>query len=162
MTEVYLALGSNVGDSKANIEQAVQLLSSSIKDIRQAPIYRSKAVGVTDQPDFLNTAISGQTELIPAELLKFIKDVETRIGRIDRGRWQPREIDIDIIFYGSQVIKTHKLTVPHPRFRERDFVLQPLHDLNPNLIDPVTNQAIKQLLADLSPDQLSISELSNS
>src|SRR5207253_47825 len=104
MTEVYLALGSNVGDSQAYITKAVKLLGSDIKNIRQAPIYRSKAVGYTDQPDFLNTAIQGRTALSPQELFKFIKEIEQRIGRIERFRWGPREIDIDIILYDNQIL----------------------------------------------------------
>lgn len=146
MTDVYLALGSNVGDSRTLINNAVKLLSTGLKDIEQAPVYRSSAVGYTDQPDFLNTAIRGRTDLSPNELLKFIKDTEKKVGRVASFRWGPREIDIDIIFYGDQVIISERLVIPHPRFAERDFVLQPLFDLNPSLVDPASRLSIRQLL----------------
>src|ERR1019366_6456645 len=101
MTVVYLALGSNVGDSAANIAEAIKLLGNSIESIKQAPLYASKAAGYTDQPDFVNTAVSGETSLNPEQLLSFVKDIEQQIGLINRFRWGPREIDIDIIFYGD-------------------------------------------------------------
>lgn len=156
MMTVYLALGSNVGDSRANIAQAVQLLDSAIRQIKQAPLYTSKAVGYTDQPDFLNTAVSGQTNLTPEELLEFIDKIEQQVGRTASFHWGPREIDIDIILYGDQVLKTDKLTIPHPRFRDRDFVLQPLNDLNPALVDPVSGQTVEQLLNKIEPSRRSI------
>ncbi len=156
MTEVYLALGSNVGDSRQYIEQAISSLGTVITQIKQAPLYLSKAVSYTEQPDFLNTAISGQTSLAPEELLAFIQSVEQQIGRIKRFRWGPREIDIDIIFYGNKILETAQLTIPHPAFRGRDFVLQPLSDLNPDYIDPISQKTISQLLAILKPADYSI------
>jgi 2-amino-4-hydroxy-6-hydroxymethyldihydropteridine diphosphokinase len=159
MPTVYLALGSNVGDSGAYIDRTVELLGSgsaggdgTLKHVRRAPLYRSKAAGYTDQPDFLNTAVSGETGLTPEDLLAFIKKTEQRLGRQRRFRWGPREIDIDIIFYGDLVQKSKALTLPHPLFRERDFVLRPLADLDPDLKDPVTGQTVAELLADIPAD----------
>ena len=156
MTAVYLALGSNVGDSLANIAQAIQLLGTSIKQINQVPIYVSKAVSYTEQPDFLNTAVSGQTALQPEALLDRLKQIEQVIGRTTTFRYGPREIDIDIILYGNLIIDTPRLVIPHPEFRSRDFVLQPLCDLNPALTDPVSGQTIKQLLAKITARQKSL------
>jgi len=156
MTTVYLALGANVGDTRGNIEQAIKLLGESLSDIRSAPIYQSKAVGYTDQPNFLNTAVSGQTDLEPLALLTAIKQVEQQVGRTKTFRWGPREIDIDIIFYGNQILETEQLTLPHPAFRDRDFVLKPLTDLNPELIDPISAQTVSQLLAVLGSNHKSI------
>lgn len=153
---VYLALGSNVGDSATNIAHAIKLLESSVTQIKQAPVYISKAVGYTDQPDFFNTAVSGQTDLEPQALLNFTSDVERQVGRTATFHWGPREIDIDMIFYGEAVIDTPQLTLPHRHFRERDFVLQPLCDLNPSLVDPVSNQTIQALLAKITPEQKSL------
>jgi 2-amino-4-hydroxy-6-hydroxymethyldihydropteridine diphosphokinase len=150
-----LALGSNVGDSQANIAQAIKLLGASVKQIKQASLYVSKAVGYTDQPDFLNTAASGQTSLSPEALLEFVKNVERQVGRTASFHWGPREIDIDIISYGDTMLETKNLTIPHREFRKRDFVLQPLNDLDPALVDPVSGQTIKQLL-DRFSDTLSI------
>jgi|SRR5665213_295128 len=156
MTTVYLALGSNIGDSQANISQAIELLGDSVKQIKQAPIYASKAVGYTNQPDFLNTALTGQTDLEPQDLLAFIKDVEHNIGRTATFHHGPREIDIDIIFYGDAIINTPTLTIPHPDFRNRDFVLKPLSDLKPDLMDPVSHKTVSHLLGDLNQSQISI------
>jgi 2-amino-4-hydroxy-6-hydroxymethyldihydropteridine diphosphokinase len=156
VTTVYLALGSNVGDSAQYIAKAVNLLGSALQDIQQAPLYTSKAVGYTDQADFLNTAISGQTELAPQALLQAIHGVEQQVGRVKRFRWGPREIDIDIIFYDNQTLKTENLTIPHPSFRERDFVLRPLVDLSSKMVDPVSQKTVKQLLDALEPSRLSI------
>src|SRR5690242_4656468 len=110
MTEAYLALGSNVGDSKAHVAQAVELLGKELHKLKEAPLYRSKAVGYTDQADFINTAVSGQTDLKVEELFKFVKEVEEKIGRQKTFRWGPREIDIDIIFYGDSILETPELT----------------------------------------------------
>lgn len=156
MTTVYLAIGSNVGDSRAHIEQAIDLLAGKLHDLRSAPLYASKAIGYTDQADFLNTAVCGRTDLSPTDLLVWLKSLEQRVGRTASFRWGPREIDIDIIFYGDQVIDNERLTVPHPAFRERDFVLQPLSDLNPSLTDPVTGQTVSELLDGLEPERRSL------
>jgi 2-amino-4-hydroxy-6-hydroxymethyldihydropteridine diphosphokinase len=156
MATIYLALGSNVGDSKQHIEQAIERLGAVVNNIRRAPLYRSKAIGYTDQADFLNTAVSGETDLTPEKLLEFIKTVEQKIGRVERFHWGPREIDIDIIFYDNLRQETKLLTLPHPEFRKRDFVLTPLKDLNPDLIDPVTCSTVSQLLEKITPDHKSI------
>lgn len=156
MAIIYLAFGSNVGNSEDYIERAIELLSPSVHDIQKAPVYRSKAVGYTDQPDFLNTAVQGRTRLSPEELLTFIKQVEQKVGRVQRFRWGPREIDIDIIVYDDLVLESPELTIPHPAFRDRGFVLRPLLDLNPALRDPKTGQTMAQLLEKLPPGEKSL------
>ena len=158
MTKVFLAIGSNVGDSRQNIQKAVGLLREKVHEIKRAPIYTSKAVGYTDQPDFLNTVVAGETELEPKELLKFIKDIEKKVGRVKRFRWGPREIDIDIIFYGDAIVDEPGLNIPHARFVERDFVLRPLCDLEPDFTDPVSQKTIVQLYAQLPKNTYSIDE----
>ncbi len=158
MPVVYLALGSNVGDSKKHLATAEELLQEALDCAVSAPLYVSKAVGYTDQADFLNTVVSGQTDLAPKELLEFVKKVEAKIGRTKTFKWGPREIDIDLIFYDDMVMDELNLTIPHPRYVERDFVLKPLCDLCPELIDPVSKKPIKVLLEAISPDQRSILE----
>jgi 2-amino-4-hydroxy-6-hydroxymethyldihydropteridine diphosphokinase len=156
MTDIYLALGSNMGDSAALIDQAVKLLREKVSDIKQAPLYHSKAYGYTDQPDFFNTALFGQTELGPEELLEFVKEVEREVGRVKRFRWGPREIDIDIIFYGNETIDHPHLHIPHADFANRDFVLKPLCDLNPDFKDPRSKLSMKDLLNKLPTSVLMI------
>lgn len=149
MTNVFLALGSNVGDREKNIRKAVELLKRRISDITTAPIYESKAAEYENQPNFLNTALKGYTKLAPRKLLMFVKEIEKEIGRIERFRWGPREIDIDIIFYGATVCKDAALEIPHPRAHQRDFVLRPLADLEPSLLHPVFHRQVRELLDSL-------------
>lgn len=156
MQQVYLALGSNVGDSESYIRKATELLAAQLRELRTAPIYVSKAVGYTNQPDFYNTAVMGLTALSPVALLEFVKQTEQQIGRVHRFRWGPREIDIDIIFYGDTVHDTPDLTIPHPRFAERDFVLRPLVDIDPLLSDPVTGKLVSELLQQLPDSEQAI------
>lgn len=156
MAVVYLALGSNVGNSEQYIEQAITLLKDKVTDIIQAPMYRSRAVGYTSQPDFFNKAIKGHTELTPQALLMFVKTVEQKVGRIERFRWGPREIDIDIIFYNDKIVDKPSLHLPHPRFAERDFVLRPICDLSPKFVDPISKLTVSELYAKLPKSSRSI------
>jgi 2-amino-4-hydroxy-6-hydroxymethyldihydropteridine diphosphokinase len=153
---IYLALGSNVGNSKLYIEEAVKSLAEDIKNIKHSPIYRSRPIGFTEQANFLNSALSGETSLKPLDLLDYIKSIEKAIGRKSTFKWGPREIDIDLITYGSLMRTDTNLTLPHPLFRERDFVLRPLIDLNRNLIDPVTKMTVQELYKKLPAKNLSI------
>ena len=150
MHKVFLALGANVGNRERNINLSIKLLKEKIKNVRLAPIYESKAVGYKDQANFLNTALLGFTALSPLELLDFIKKVEKKVGRIKRFKWGPREIDIDILFYENLIYKEDKLQIPHPRLHERDFVLQPLLDLEPQFEHPVFKKTVKKLLEESS------------
>jgi len=145
MNEVYLGLGSNVGDRLLNLNKTIELLSEKIQILKKSKIYISKAVGYTDQPDFYNMVLYGKTDLSPEELFNFIKDVEKNAGRVYRFHWGPREIDIDILFYNDLVYKSDKLNIPHPRLHERDFVLLPLIELNPKLFHPVLNKRVSDL-----------------
>jgi 2-amino-4-hydroxy-6-hydroxymethyldihydropteridine diphosphokinase len=145
MNEVYLGLGSNVGDRLLNLNKAIELLSEKIQILKKSKIYISKAVGYTDQPDFYNMVLYGKTDLSPEELFNFIKDVEKNAGRVYRFYWGPREIDIDILFYNDLVYKSDKINIPHPRLHERDFVLLPLIELNPKLFHPVLNKRVSDL-----------------
>lgn len=156
MTTVFLALGSNVGDSQRYIAQATRLLESKISLLKSAPNYTSKAVGFTQQADFTNTAVRGETDLTPAELLQFVKSIEQELGRVHRFVNGPREIDIDIIFYGDQVIDTPELKIPHPSFAERDFVLRPIADIEPSVRDPLSGRTVKGLLEAFPPTALTI------
>jgi len=153
---VFLALGSNVGNSAEFLNKAVQILSQNIEGIEQAPRYTTKAVGYTDQDDFLNTVVHGQTSLSPQELLKFVKVTEREVGRISRFRWGPREIDIDILLYDDLVLSEENLSVPHLRLNERDFALRPLVDLAPDLVDPRTREKFAQILKNLPIENRSI------
>jgi 2-amino-4-hydroxy-6-hydroxymethyldihydropteridine diphosphokinase len=152
MATIFLALGSNIDDTKKAIESAVGLLSEKISDIQRAPLYRSKAMYHSNQADFTNTVIAGKTDLVPAELLVFVKEAENKGGRIERFRNGPREIDIDILLYDDQIIQTPELSIPHERMHERIFVLKPLVDIAPSVMHPVLHKTIRQLLKELPED----------
>lgn len=156
LTTVYLALGSNVGDTQQNIQQAIALLGEHVAITGQAPLYQTKAVGYEAQADFVNTVIGGRTPFSPRSLLEFVKKIEQQVGRVERFRWGPREIDIDIIFYGDETVRENGLTIPHPHYAERDFVLRPLSDIAAGLVDPATGRTIEQLLRALLPEQQSV------
>lgn len=145
MHKVFLGLGANVGDKKKNLEKAIGLLSEKIINIQSSKFYETEPWGYKEQDNFLNAAIRGETSLLPIELLKFVKDVETRVGRIERFKWGPREIDIDILFYDDLIFKNEDIEIPHPRLHERDFVLKPLMDLDPNFVHPIFKKTIRHI-----------------
>ncbi|HEX8931821.1 MAG TPA: 2-amino-4-hydroxy-6-hydroxymethyldihydropteridine diphosphokinase, partial [Patescibacteria group bacterium] len=146
MYTVFLALGSNIGNKKEQINSAVKLLGQQIKNIQLAKFYETKPMYYEDQEDFLNTALKGETELSPEELLKFVKTIEKKLGRQKRFRNGPREIDIDILFYDDLILNEKNLIIPHPQIPEREFVLKPLMDMAPDFIHPVLQKSIHEIL----------------
>lgn len=128
---VLLSIGSNMGDREANLAFAEERLENSgfVSSFRKASIYETAPVGYTDQADFLNTCVSFKTTLGPEELLDLTSGIENDCKRVRTIRWGPRTLDIDIIFYGDEKIDTPRLTIPHPRWQERAFVIVPAKDL---------------------------------
>ncbi len=149
---VYLALGSNLGDRRGNLAAALQRLRELMEITTISSIYETEPVGYLDQPRFLNIVCRGKTTLSAQELLKYAKDIEVAIGRQPTFRNGPRPIDIDIIFYDNLHITQEDLTVPHPRMAERAFVLAPLAEIAPDVIDPVSGWTAQQLLDAVSQD----------
>lgn len=149
LKRVFLGLGSNLGDKKANIDLALEKLSAKISNIKTASYIETKPWGGVDQDDFLNSACYGYTYLSKEELLDFVKRVEEEIGRVKTVKWGPRLIDIDILFYDNEIFYSDKLIIPHPYIREREFVLKPLNELAPNFIHPVYRLPIRELLLNL-------------
>ena len=133
---VYFGLGSNLGDRQANLVEAVQSLRAQVHMDQLSSVYETEPAYVTDQPRFLNMAARGVTALKPDELLAFLKRIEQRMGRRQTERYGPRPIDLDILsFDGHCVTDTeHELIVPHPRFHERRFALEPVAELDPGLL----------------------------
>lgn len=147
--EVYLALGSNVGDKTGYLIKAIDMLGEKVSILKTSRVYTSKPMGYKQQDVFLNMVVYGKTYLDLLPLFEFIKDVEKRAGRVERFRWGPREIDIDILFFNDEVHDSDIVVVPHPRLHERDFVIIPFIDINPDYIHPKLNVKIKDLLDNL-------------
>ena len=150
MKTVYLGLGSNLGDREAMLQAAVRALESPRLHIRRlSPIYETEPMDVPGQHWFLNLVAEAGTDLFPLQLLHHTGKVEALLGRRRLAPKGPRTIDIDIVLYGNAVVTTAALEIPHPRFRDRRFVLAPLADLAPDLRDPVTKKTMRELLGEL-------------
>ncbi len=145
MHKIFLALGSNVGNKKEQINSAIELLGKHIKNIKTAKFYETQPMYYKKQENFINTALTGETNLSPEKLLEFVKSIEKKVRRQDRFRNGPREIDIDILFYDDLILKKDHLEIPHPLIQEREFVLNPLMDLDPNFVHPILKKTIKEL-----------------
>jgi 2-amino-4-hydroxy-6-hydroxymethyldihydropteridine diphosphokinase len=146
---IYLALGSNLGNRSDNLQAAIAALPPAVRVLALSPVYETPPWGLTDQPAFLNMALKGETTLAPVELLKYLKLLETKLGRQPAVRWGPRRIDMDILFYADLVLDSPELVLPHPRLHERAFVLAPLADLAPDLVHPVLGKPVRDLLSAL-------------
>ena len=146
---VYLGLGSNMGNRRDNLDKGLQLLSQREQVGQVSSIYDTEPVGNPAQPRFLNLVCQIYTRLAPMELLTLVKGIESKLGRTLGESNAPRPIDIDILFYGDQIIENSKLVIPHPRLAERAFVLVPLAELAPELAHPVSGKTIEELLQGL-------------
>jgi len=133
MKDVYLSIGTNMGERYENLQQAVALLreKENIEVVRVSSVYETAAVGYTDQADFVNIAVHLKTDASSTEMLKICQSIEQELGRVREFRWGPRIIDLDILLYNQENIETENLLVPHPRMYERAFVLVPLVEITP-------------------------------
>jgi 2-amino-4-hydroxy-6-hydroxymethyldihydropteridine diphosphokinase len=142
---VFLGLGSNLGDRRLNLQQAVHLLGETINVERLSSVYDTAPMLVVDQPRFLNLVCEVSTELSPEDLLLQVKSIEHQLGRVAGPRFGPRLIDIDLLLYDELILESPSLTLPHPRMLERAFVLLPLSELVPTLQHPVLHTEIATL-----------------
>jgi 2-amino-4-hydroxy-6-hydroxymethyldihydropteridine diphosphokinase len=144
-TIVYLGLGSNLGDRRANLAEAVSRFPEALHLRRASALYETEPWGYTDQPKFLNQVVEAETNLTPTDLLETIKAIEEALGREVNFRYGPRLIDIDILFYNDLVWQTDTLTVPHPNLHERPFVLIPMAELAPDFRHPLLGRSMREL-----------------
>ncbi|MBN1294048.1 MAG: 2-amino-4-hydroxy-6-hydroxymethyldihydropteridine diphosphokinase [Candidatus Latescibacteria bacterium] len=151
---VYLGLGSNLGEKFQNLQNAVNLIAQTdlVQVITISPVYKTKPVGKVEQPDFFNAVIKIVTTIPVFELLRACLSIEKQLGRKREIRWEQRIIDIDLLLYNTDIIRTEELTVPHPRMHERAFVLKPLADIAPDVIHPILKKSIIDMLCDVSTD----------
>ncbi len=151
-TLAYVGIGSNLGDREATIARALELLDDppALRLVRVATLRETAPVGNVDQPPFLNSVAALRTTLGPRELLDRLLAIEQALGRVRTGeRWGPRTLDLDLLLYGDAVIDEPGLAVPHPRLHERRFVLEPLHELAPDLHVPGRGR-VRALLSTLN------------
>jgi 2-amino-4-hydroxy-6-hydroxymethyldihydropteridine diphosphokinase len=145
VTRAYVGVGANLGDREATIRAAIDALPDVVA---ASSLRETDPVGVVEQPRFLNGAVLLETELAPRALLDRLLDIERRLGRERRERWGPRTIDLDLLLYGDGTVEEPGLTVPHPRLHERRFALEPLAELDPELVVPGRGR-VRDLLSGL-------------
>lgn len=152
MKEVYLGLGSNKGERISFIDKAVSEIGllPGTEIFTRAGIYETEPWGNIEQDDYLNTAIGIKTVLNADDLLKELKRIEKLIGRMENKKWSEREIDIDLLFYGDEIIEKDNMIVPHGQIENRRFVLVPMNEIAPDLIHPAFKKSISQLLSSTS------------
>lgn len=143
---VFLGVGTNLGDRRANLAAAQVAVSEFVIIQKTSRVYETAPWGMTDQPDFLNQVWEASTTLPPLELLRRLKAVETVLGRKPSVRYGPRLIDIDILLYSNLMFRSADLVIPHPRISERAFVLAPLADLEPDMVIPGMKHTVAELL----------------
>ncbi len=148
---VYLSLGSNLGDRMANLQAAMEQLGELGPVVARSSVYETEPVEVTGQPWFLNCVVAVETELMPKQFLAKALAIEQKLGRRRTQPKGPRTIDIDLLLFGSSVVETSTLTIPHPAMHERRFVLEPLAEIAPDLRHPVFKKTTRELLAALPP-----------
>ena len=147
----FVSAGANLGEPVRQLRQAFDALRQSpgIKFLGTSSFYRTQPVGPVEQPPFINAVFSLECEMRPQELLALLLKVERNMGRVRKERWGPRVIDLDLLFCGEEIINAPGLEVPHPRLSERRFVLAPLAELGPDLVHPVIQKSVSELLANL-------------
>ncbi len=151
----YIGIGSNAGDKVLNCETAISeiLKIDRHRLLGRSSFFNTRPIGYTAQDWFVNSVIKIETDLEPIDLYRMLKAIEIRLGRKETFRGGPRVIDLDLLLFDDRRIETEELQVPHPRFHERQFVLIPLSEIDPNLIHPVLKKTVGELLKEIKEDQ---------
>lgn len=153
-TNIYLSLGSNVGDRSANLKMAIATLANLGEVVRVSSMYETAPVPAAAQPWFLNCAVQFASGRMPKQLLGGLLAIERAMGRRRKRGKGPRIIDIDILLYGGSIIRLPGLTIPHPTMHERRFVLEPMFEIAPDAHHPILKRTIRELLEALPPGQV--------
>ncbi|MCX6055832.1 MAG: 2-amino-4-hydroxy-6-hydroxymethyldihydropteridine diphosphokinase [Chloroflexi bacterium] len=156
---ILLALGSNLGDRKQNLARARKELEKKVTVIQTSSVYETPPWGILEQPAFLNQVVEIQSNLDPGMLLRFLKEIESGVGRTKTIRYGPRVIDIDILTYNDLLLDTPDLVIPHPRMFERAFVLVPLFEIQPDLTIPGSDYNVREILKTMDTTGIKRTEL---
>lgn len=147
MHQVYLLLGSNLGDRNSILAEARNQIELRVGQIEKcSSIYQTEPWGIREQPEYLNQALEIRTELSAQAIAAICLDIEKRAGRIREEKWQARKLDIDILFYDDEIIQARDLTIPHLQIQHRRFALLPMNEIAPDYIHPVLKKTIKELV----------------
>ncbi|MGI4750922.1 MAG: 2-amino-4-hydroxy-6-hydroxymethyldihydropteridine diphosphokinase [Janthinobacterium lividum] len=153
MQKVYLLLGSNLGDRNEYLKEALQHLKNDVgRIVRVSSVYETQSWGVADLPDYLNQVVEMETLFLPQEILKKTQFIEEILHRERTKKWDSRTIDIDVLFFGTEVIDLPQLKIPHPQIQNRLFTLVPLNELIPNFMHPVLKKTIHELRQEVQDD----------
>jgi 2-amino-4-hydroxy-6-hydroxymethyldihydropteridine diphosphokinase len=148
MLQIYISLGTNIEPRQERLAAARSLLKERQPiNWQESKIYETLPWGKTEQAKFLNQVIGFSSKRTPYELLELCKDIEQKLGRQKREKWKEREIDLDLLYCGNEILKSETLTIPHPYISEREFVLRPLCDIAPEFTDPLSKLTVKEMLA---------------
>lgn len=151
MSKVWIALGSNMGDGRKNLDEAVENMNKNGVKVEKISTYiETEPYGYTEQDNFVNAVCIAETELSPRELLKTLLGIELEMGRVRLIRWGPRIIDLDILFYEDLIIDEEDLKVPHIEIQKRSFVLEPMDEISPEKVHPVSKKTVHELLLELN------------
>ncbi len=153
MHDVYLSLGSNIDDREKNIINAIKLLGKILTIKKVSSIYETEPVGFKEQEYFYNLVLKVFTDLTPFELLQSIEQIENKLGKKIKRRWGPRSIDIDILYYGNEIIESEELIIPHSLINERRFVLIPMSEIAEEFVCPRTNLKISEILKNYKKEE---------
>ncbi len=151
MSKVWIALGSNMGDGRKNLDKAVENMNKNGVKVEKISTYiETEPYGYTEQDNFVNAVCIAETELSPRELLKTLLTIELEMGRVRLIRWGPRIIDLDILFYEDLIIDEEDLKVPHIEIQKRSFVLEPMDEISPEKVHPIFKKTVHELLLELN------------
>lgn len=151
MSKVWIALGSNMGNGRKNLDEAVENMNKNGVKVEKISTYiETEPYGYTEQDNFVNAVCIAETELSPRELLKTLLAIELEMGRVRLIRWGPRIIDLDILFYEDLIIDEEDLKVPHIEIQKRSFVLEPMDEISPEKVHPVFKKTVHELLLELN------------